>query len=141
METDAATAASLQEGDVVARTHTNANFPSFLYYLMQVTKRATELTADRTCEYGKHFPAGSIVIEGHLFEPNDGEFGEGPGFFDDTQTALMFADEIITDPHTNQPKVVLLDRQLDDDGEVEGYVYLDSDTHDSILSAFGGRSS
>ena len=48
----------------------------------------------------------------------------------------MFVDELIIDSFTNAPKVVLLDER-----EVEGYMYLASETHESILSAYTGRRS
>ena len=139
-ETDAAAAATVRRGDVVARTHTDSQYPEFLYYLMEVTELATELREPRKDDYNKEFAAGSVVLAGHLFEPNDGVFGPGEGLFDQEMTALMHDHELLTDPFTHQPKIVLLEPLEDEAGDrIPDGVYVDPDTHESILGVFGGH--
>ena len=135
-ETEAAAAARVRVGDIVARTHTDALFPNFHYYLMRVTERAHVLDADRTDSYGKTKKKNAVVIVGHLLEPENDEFGAGPHHIYTEWECVMLADELITHHITNEPKIVLL--PTINAGE-EDYVMLDEQTHDGIMKTIEGH--
>ena len=93
-ETEAAAAARVRVGDIVARTHTDPDCPEFLYYLVRVTELAHVLAHDRTDDFGKEYKKDAVVIAGHFVEPDSGEFGPGPHrvWVEKTMSCLIFAD-------------------------------------------------
>ena len=136
-ETEAASAALVRVGDIVARTHDDPDDivdedkdnPRHLFYMLRVTELAHVLTEDRTDDYNKVFEEGSVVIVGNFLEPDDEIFGPGPHHVWTDMECIMYADELIVHAISSKPKIVLLATMGDAD-----HLLVEQEDIDAILT-------